>query len=121
MPIDLDCPGDVADVVEENVLIRLDDLEAGSSQVCGQPLRGHQAIRMCVIAERGGGVCCYGHFFFAPTWDRFELTVTILCVRSDERSLTRIPLGSGFAADHCRKRQGEARDDRVALGCVGET
>ncbi len=49
MPVDLDGTGDVAAVVEQHVLVRLDDHQAGVAQVLGQPLGRDQALGVGVL------------------------------------------------------------------------
>lgn len=53
VPVHLHRSGNVARLVEEHVLVRLDDHEAGLSQVGGEPLGRHQAAGLGVLGELG--------------------------------------------------------------------
>ena len=57
VPVDFDRPGDVADVVEQHVLIGFDDGKSGPAQVAGQPVGGDQPFRVGVGAQRRAGIC----------------------------------------------------------------
>ncbi len=57
MPVDLYRAGDVADVVEQNVLVRFDDGQAFGAEMPGEPIGGHQAFGVGVVLQRGAGIC----------------------------------------------------------------
>jgi hypothetical protein len=62
VPVDLHGAGDVARLVEQDVLVRLDDDEVGVVEVLGEPVGGHEALRMRVLVDlRGAGVQCGRH------------------------------------------------------------
>ena len=61
MPVDLDRAGDVAGVVEQDVLVGLDDGETGPADVAGQPVGGDQPFGVGVGGEGGMRVCGQRH------------------------------------------------------------
>ena len=56
VPVDLDGTGDVPDVVEQHVFVRLDDDEPWLAEVFGQPGRGDEPLGVRVRGELGGGI-----------------------------------------------------------------
>ncbi|MNT88277.1 hypothetical protein D3C72_2288130 [compost metagenome] len=51
MPIDLDGPGDVTGLVQQNVLVGFDDDQAGLAQTGLEPLAGHESSGRGVLGE----------------------------------------------------------------------
>ena len=56
VPVDLDRAGDVAGLVEQDVLVRLDDHQPRIAQVLRQPVGGNQPLRVGVVGKLGGGI-----------------------------------------------------------------
>ena len=56
MPVDLDRAGNVADVVEQHVLIGFDDRQTGGAQMFGQPVAGDEALGVGVVLQGGIGI-----------------------------------------------------------------
>ena len=56
MPVDFDRARDVADVVEQDVLIGLDDCQAGGAQVFRQQVAGDQTFGVGVVLQGGAGI-----------------------------------------------------------------
>ena len=61
VPVDLDRAGDVAGVVEQHVLVRLDDHQAGRVEVGGQPLGGDQLVGVRVRLQWRRRIVRNGH------------------------------------------------------------
>ena len=56
VPVDLDGSRDVADVVEQHVLVRFDDRQTGRAQMFGQPVAGDQPFGMGVVLQCWVGI-----------------------------------------------------------------
>ncbi len=67
VPVDLHGALDVAGLVEQHILVRFDDDEAGRSEVFGEPLGGDEAFGVGVLREAGVGIGWDGHGM--PPWD----------------------------------------------------
>nr|GLJ70948.1 hypothetical protein GCM10017583_02030 [Agromyces mediolanus] len=61
VPVDLHRTGDVAGLVEQYVLVRLDHHETGFAQSFGEPLGGDEPLRVGVLGELLGGIERDGH------------------------------------------------------------
>ena len=67
LPVDAHRAGEVADVVEEGVLVGLDDAQARRAQACGQPGGGDESLRVGVLLELGVRIEGSGHVV-PPFW-----------------------------------------------------
>ena len=61
MPVDFHRTGNVADVVEQDVLVGFDDDQAGRAQMGGQPVGSHQTFGVGVVLEHGAGISGQRH------------------------------------------------------------
>ncbi len=57
VPVDLDRAGNMADVVEQHVLVGFHDGQTGSAHVGGQPVGGDQPFGVGVAGQSGTGIC----------------------------------------------------------------
>ncbi len=61
MPVDLHRTGDVAGVVEKDILIGFDYDEAGSAEVLLQPVGADEPLGVCIVGEGWGRIGLDGH------------------------------------------------------------
>lgn len=79
VPVDLDGAGNMADVVEQDVLVGFDDRQARRAHVCRQPVGGHEPFGMGVGRQGGARVCGKRHIIEPTAGDLAQSEATAAC------------------------------------------